>query len=105
MRVYCKIYGVYEGFRVLESFNPIVGKVWSATGEFFPMYDPETNEIFECGFNKSLSMIVAYAEIDIKDFREKLKEVAQEIIEKRVQEAIAKASNEVAPLWLIAEGW
>lgn len=103
MRVYCKIYGVYEGFRVLEMFDPMVGKVWSSTGEFFPMYDPETNEIFECGFNSAFSTVVAYAEIDIKDFREKLKECAQEVIEKRVREAIEKASNEVAPLWMLAE--
>lgn len=103
MRVYCKIYGVYEGFRVLEMFDPMVGKVWSSTGEFFPMYDPETNEIFECGFNSAFSTVVAYAEIDVKDFREKLKECAQEVIEKRVREAIEKASNEVAPLWMLAE--
>lgn len=102
MRIYCKINGVYEGWRELEMFNSVVGKYWCKSGEFFPMYDPETNEIFQCGVNTSTNVIIAYLEVDAKEFRERLKECAQEVIEKRVREAIEKASNEVAPLWMTA---
>ena len=99
MQVYCSINGVYKGFRELESFNQEVAKAWSKTGQTFPMYDVDTVEIFECGFNAEAGLIVAYGEVSIEKFREKLEKAAQELIQARVQLAIAEASEDAARLY------
>lgn len=71
MRVYMHISNLYKGFRELEPFTEKLTSVWSKTGEIFPMYDPETLEIFECGFNTKYGEICAFAEVTMAEFRKK----------------------------------
>jgi hypothetical protein len=99
VRVYCCIPNVFKGFRELESFNSEVSKAWSQKGDIFPMYDSVTGEIFECAFNVEYSVITAYAEVSIERFREKLTSAAQNLIQSRVQLAIAEASEEAARIY------
>lgn len=99
MKIYMQIKGEYKGFRELESFNSIVSSAWSKTGQIFPMYDIETSEIFECGFNAEYGEIVAFATVSMERFREKLEKAAKELIQARVQLAIAEASAEASELY------
>lgn len=73
MRIYMSIPNLYKGFRNLEPFCAELNGSWSKRGEIFPMYDPKTLEIFECGFNSNMGMIVAFAEIPMSEFRKKTK--------------------------------
>lgn len=98
MKIFCNIREQYIGFRELESFNKVATSNWSKTGEFFPMYDLDTMEIFECAFNAQTGEIVAYATISIEQFRKRLEESAQELLKERVQRAIDEASKDVASI-------
>lgn len=102
-KIYCQIQGVYEGFRDLESFNSAVSRYWSARGEFFPMYDVDTSEIFECAFNAQEGFIVAYREVSVEEFRKRLEKAGNELIQARVRIAIDEASEEVARLYAACE--
>ncbi len=97
-RIYCYIPGVFKGFRELSSFRPEVSSVWSKTGEIFPMFDDETGEIFECGFNNEESVIVAYAEISAQEFRARLERIAHDVIFADVQKAMTEASKKASVL-------
>lgn len=99
MKVFCFIPNEFKGFRDLERFSNEVSKAWSKKGEFFPMYDIDTCEIFECGFNAEYGSIVAYGSVSIEQFREKLETAAQELIQARVQIAIAEASEEASRIY------
>lgn len=97
-KVYCIIPGEFRGFRELSGFRSEVSSAWSKTGEFFPMYDVDTCQIFECGFNAERGIIVAYAEITIKGFRARLENIAREILISDVQKAISEASRKASVL-------
>lgn len=99
MKVFCCIPNEFKGFRDLERFSNEVSNAWSKTGEYFPMYDIDTCEIFECAFNAEYGAIVAYAPVSIEHFREKLEKAAQDLIQARVQLAIAEASEEAARIY------
>lgn len=99
MQVFCTIKNQYEGFRELEKFNAAASVYWSKTGQIFPMYDIETAEIFECAFNAETGIIVAYATVSIEQFREKLEEIAQKLIQENVQKAIAEASEKASKIY------
>ncbi|MBE6771004.1 MAG: hypothetical protein E7547_02510 [Ruminococcaceae bacterium] len=99
LRVYCQIPEVYDGFRNLEKFNEVATSSWSPAGEFFPMYDPDTSEIFECAFNAQEGLIVAYKEISVEEFRARLQKSAEKLISARVQQAIIEASKEASRIY------
>jgi hypothetical protein len=101
-RIYCNIEGVFKGFRELQTFRSEVSLVWSKTGEIFPMFDEDTGEIFECGFNKERAEIVAFGEISAKEFRARLEHIARDIIMSDVQKAITEASKKASVL--LSEG-
>ncbi len=90
-KIYCNIPSIYKGFRELEFFKREVSEVWSKSGEFFPMYDKESGEIFECAFNSESGFIVAYAEVSVSEFRSRMQEKAQELIKMEFIEAMVKA--------------
>lgn len=102
-KVYCQIPGVFKGFRELSFFKKSVSDAWSKTGQFFPMYDDETGELFECAFNAEQGFIVAYAELDNKEFRKKLEKKAQELINMELTEAMIKASAKASEI--LKEAW
>ena len=102
-RIYCTIQGTFRGFRELESFSNIVNTAWSKDPRFFPMYDPETLEVFECSWNAEESLIVAFAEVPLKEFRMRLAGAAETLIKERTHEAIIKASGEASEIIAEAE--
>jgi hypothetical protein len=73
MRVYMSIPNLYQGFRELEMFCAVVNNAWSTTGQIFPMYDPETLEIFEVAFNTVHGALCAYDIVPFETFRKKTK--------------------------------
>lgn len=99
MQVYCYIKGLYKGFRDLEPFCREVSSSWSKTGQTFPMYDNETKEIFECGFNVSSGYVVAYAQVSMSEFRKKTESIAQKIINDNIAEAMKKASARIEDIY------
>lgn len=62
------------------------------------MYDPDTMEIFECGFNPESGEIVAFATVSIAEFRNRLEKQAEEILQDKIQKAVSEASEEVAKI-------
>lgn len=102
-RIYCTIQGTFRGFRELESFNNIVNNAWSTDPRFFPMYDPDTLEVFECSWNAEESLIVAFAEVPLKEFRVRLAGAAETLIKERTRKAIAEASEEASEIIAEAE--
>lgn len=104
-RVYCKIFGSYNGFRSLERFNEVVNNAWCEDPRFFVMYDPDTLEIFQCSFNKEESLIVAYAEVSVQEFRMRLSGAAESLIQKRTRQAILEASEEASRIYAEAEAF
>lgn len=99
MKVFCCIPNEFKGFRDLERFGDEASRAWSPRGDVFPMYDFDTLEIFECGFNAEYGSIVAYAPISIERFRERLENAAKELIQARVQLAIEEASEDAAKIY------
>lgn len=99
MKVYCKIFEEYEGVRELQSFNPIVARNWSMHGKIFPMYDLETMEIFECGFNADSGWIVAYSPVSAKEFRRKIESISEKLLKEAIAEAVKTASEDVSALY------
>lgn len=99
MRVYCMVEGQYKGYRELTSFNPIVSNNWSKEHKVFPMYDDQTMQIFECGFNAQESLIVAYAEISFNEFKRKIESLSEKIIKTAISEAVKEASDSVSALY------
>lgn len=97
-RIYCNIEGVYKGFRTLDTFRPEVSFAWSKTGEIFPMFDEETGEIFECGFNNIRSEIVAYRDVSVSEFRNRLTKCAQDMLVEEARKAIFEASKKASVL-------
>lgn len=97
-RVFCIVPEQFRGFRELASFRPEVSSAWSKTGEFFPMYDIDTNEIFECGFNSEKGLVVAFNSISAKEFRARLEHIAREMLISDVQKAISEASRKASVL-------
>lgn len=91
-KIYCNIPSIFKGFRELEFFKREVSEVWSNSGQFFPMYDKESGEIFECGFNSESGFIVAYAEVSVSEFRSRMMEKAKELVEMEFIEAMVKAN-------------
>lgn len=102
-RIYCTIQGTFRGFRELESFSNIVNEAWSKDPRFFPMYDPDTLEIFECSWNEEESSIVAYAEVSLHSFRMRLAGAAETLIKERTRKAIIEASAEASEILAEAE--
>lgn len=102
-KVYCQIPEVFKGFRELCFFKKVVSDSWCKTGQFFPMYDEDSGELFECAFNPDSGLIVAYAELDNKEFRKRLENKAQELINMELTEAIIKASAKASEL--LKEAW
>ncbi len=102
-RIYCTIQGTFRGFRELESFSNIVSEAWSEDPRFFPMYDPETLEIFHCSWNAEESSIVAYAEVSIEEFRKRLSGAAETLIKERIRKAMIEASAEASKILAEAE--
>ena len=98
-RVYCKIFGSYNGFRSLERFSDVVNNAWCSDPRFFIMYDPDTLEIFQCSFNKEESLIVAYAEVSVQEFRMRLAGAAEQLIQERTHQAILEASEEASRIY------
>lgn len=99
MTVYCFVPGQFRGFRDLEMFCREATSAWSKNGQIFPMYDPETKEIFECAFNAESGYLVAYASVSMAEFRKRLEDVAQRMIKDAMYEAMQKASKAVADLY------
>lgn len=56
------------------------------------MYDHETNEIFECGFNNVRCEVVAYREVSVSEFRNRLTKCAQDMLIAEARKAIIEAS-------------
>ena len=104
-RVYCKIFGSYNGFRSLERFSNVVNNAWCSDPRFFIMYDPDTLEIFQCSFNKEESLIVAYAEVSVQEFRMRLAGAAEQLIQERTRQAILEASEEASRIYAEAEAF
>lgn len=104
-RIYCTARETFRGFRELESFNNIVNNAWSEDPRFFPMYDPDTLEIFDCSWNAEESLIVAYATVSIKEFRTRLSGAAETLIRERTREAMIKASEEASEIIAEAESF
>lgn len=102
-RIYCNIPGSFRGFRELETMSAVANQAWCERGEFWLMYDAETNEVFECAFNSEYSVIVAYREVSIEELRKRLSGAAQSLINARIQEAIEKASTEASAILAEAE--
>ena len=102
-RIYCTIQGTFRGFRELESFSHIVNSAWSKDPRFFPMYDPDTLEVFECSWNAEESIIVAFAEVPLKEFRMRLAGAAEALIRERARKAIIEASAEASDILAEAE--
>jgi hypothetical protein len=102
-RIYCTIQGTFRGFRELENFSHIVINSWSKDPRFFPMYDPDTLEVFECSWNAEESVIVAFAEVPLKEFRERLSGAAETLIKERTRKAIIEASAEASEILAEAE--
>ncbi|MBQ4604286.1 MAG: hypothetical protein IJB16_06760 [Clostridia bacterium] len=102
-RIYCTIQGTFRGFRELESFSNIVNEAWAKDPRFFPMYDPDTLEIFECSWNAEESVIVAFAEVSVKEFRMRLAGAADTLIKERTRKAIIEASSEASEIIAEAE--
>lgn len=99
MKVYCLLRNEYQGYRDLTSFNPVVSNNWSANGQLFPMYDIDTMQIFECGFNAKECLIIAYSEITIEEFRRKIESISEKIIKSAIAEAVKGASDSVSALY------
>lgn len=99
MKVYCLLRDEFRGYRDLRSFNPIVSTNWSTDSQIFPMYDEDTMQIFECGFNAKECLIVAYSEITIEDFRRKIESISEKIIKSAISEAVKNASDSVSALY------
>ena len=99
MKVYCLLKEEYRGYRDLQQFNPIVSMNWSMHGQLFPMYDLETMQIFECGFNVKESLIVAYSEITIEEFKRKISSISEKLIKSAISEAVREASESVSALY------
>ena len=103
MKVFCRVEGVYQGVRNLASFKPEVSNAWCKSGEFFPVYDEETFEIFECGFNAKTGWIIAYREVSMQEFRQRLEKEAQRLIAMQIEEAMQRAKDEASAL--LKEAW
>ena len=99
MEVYCKIYEEYQGVRELQSFNNIVNRNWSMHGKIFPMYDLETMEIFECGFNADTGWIVAFNAISAKEFRRKIESISEKLLKDAIAEAVKTATDDMSALY------
>ncbi len=99
MKVYCNIEGVYKGFRELQSFNPIVAQNWSKDVRIFPMFDIDTLEVFECGFNREFGDVVAFAEVPMNEFRRKVSAMAEKVMKQAISEAMKQASDDVVALY------
>lgn len=99
MKVFCNLIGDYRGYRELQQFNPIVSSNWSEHGQIFPMYDLDTMQIFECGFNAQESLIVAFAEISAEEFRRKISSISEKLIKSAIREAVKEASESVSALY------
>ena len=102
-RIYCTIQGTFRGFRELESFSHVVTNAWSKDPRFFPMYDPDTLEVFECSWNADESVIVAFAEVPLDEFRVRLSGAAETLIKERVHKAMIEASAEASEILAEAE--
>jgi hypothetical protein len=102
-RIYCTIQGTFRGFRELESFSHVVTNVWAKDPRFFPMYDPDTLEIFECSWNAEESSIVAYAEVSIDEFRKRLSGAAETLVKERIRNTMIEASEEASEILAEAE--
>jgi hypothetical protein len=63
------------------------------------MYDEDTMQIFECGFNAKESLIVAYSEISFEEFRRKIESISEKIIKSAISEAVKNASDSVSALY------
>lgn len=99
MQVYCNIKTMFKGWRELESFNKELTSTWSKNGSIFPMYDPETKEIFEVGFNSKHCTLVAYNPVSMKEFRKRTEALAQKIINEEMLKASQIVASRVADLY------
>lgn len=99
MRIYCKIEGAFKGYRELQSFNQVIQENWSEGALTFPMFDLETSEIFECGFNRLQGELVAYREVTMQEFRERASKMAEKVLQRAIEEAIKKASSDASSIY------